>query len=367
MFYLLKMNIIWKPTEACNLSCKYCYVGDTPTDFTSIEDMLLGIRKFANFFSKRKLEITLHGGEPCLSGTEYLKKIVNLVQELKNNKNNISLSLQSNGTLFTTELLDFLLDNEINIGLSLDGPPEINGLTRVFNNGEDSYKKTIDTIKRIKDREKNVGVICVVSKANIDNLTKVYDHFKEIGLTGVNFNPLLPSGRAKINSHLAITEDEWNNTMSILYDYTQDDEYKIRVDPFAKIRKAVLTGKTTGCQFMYSCQESFISVKPNGDVYPCGRFDHDKTMCYGNIFQDSIGDIMRHPLRIKLLERGKNLETQCKTCEYDNICYGGCLHTAYESTGDPMKKSLFCQKPLFEAVYKSLEQKIYKELQNIRH
>lgn len=362
-----KLNIIWKPTEGCNLACKYCYVGEAPKEITPVEKMQDGILKWAQYIGKEgMLDITMHGGEPMVCGSGYYQKLMPYIESLRSEGYRIDVGMQSNGTLFTDESLNYLLEHKVHLGLSLDGTEATNGRTRVYANGRNSYEKIISTIQKLKAKKGQVGVICVVSKANIDELAGMYEHLKGIGITSISFNPLFPSGTAEHNSCLHISGDEWNEKMAGFFNYWWNDENKLKgVRPFDGIIKAVLTGSDTICSSKETCQGSFISVRPNGDVHPCGRFREEETR-YGNIFADAIDTIMQHPLRQELLCRAEKMDEGCKACNYRQICNGGCMHNAYKMSGNLMAKDPFCQKPLFEHIYQTLETKLSKELELLR-
>lgn len=231
---------------------------------------------------------------------------------------------------------------------------------------EIDYGKITGTIEKLKAKKWQPGIICVVNKTNIDMLVEIYEHLKKMDITTISFNPLFSAGRAEHNCYLHISGDEWNEKMAGFFNYWWNDKNKLKgVKPFDGIIKAVLTGSDTICSSKETCQGSFISVRPNGDVHPCGRF-HEAETRYGNIFADSIEAIMQHPLRQKLLCRAEQMDEGCKACNYRQICNGGCMHNAYKMTGNLMGKDPFCQKPLFEHIYQTLENKLSKELELLR-
>ncbi len=63
-----------------------------------------------------------------------------------------------------------------------------------------------------KERGIGGGAVLVLNKTNISYLEEIYDFFHE---EEINFkiNPLIETGRALENSHLAITPEEYSKAM----------------------------------------------------------------------------------------------------------------------------------------------------------
>jgi sulfatase maturation enzyme AslB (radical SAM superfamily) len=63
-----------------------------------------------------------------------------------------------------------------------------------------------------------------------------------------------------------------------------------------------LTGTSRTCSFGKSCTSRFISIDPEGDVYPCGRFSGVKDICLGNINEESLIKILgkKEPVAMKV-------------------------------------------------------------------
>ena len=60
------ITVIMKPTNQCNLRCKYCYHADNGYDKEKMTDQVLekAIAVTAPFF--KKVEYNWHGGEPLI-------------------------------------------------------------------------------------------------------------------------------------------------------------------------------------------------------------------------------------------------------------------------------------------------------------
>ncbi|MEL7658260.1 MAG: radical SAM protein, partial [Bacillota bacterium] len=82
----------------------------------------------------------------------------------------VSFNITTNGTLLTSEMVQFFQDHEVNLMISLDGPKEINDKNRVFANGRgtfDAVMKQIEMIKQVApDYAKRLAISMVMDPEN---------------------------------------------------------------------------------------------------------------------------------------------------------------------------------------------------------
>jgi radical SAM protein with 4Fe4S-binding SPASM domain len=100
--------------------------------------------------------------------------------------------------------------------------------------------------------------------------------------------------------------------------------------------ESIISGKKSSCNYL-------ISVGPNGDLYLCGRVHGIKELCYGNINEKSIDEIMKSEEVSGMMERRAREFVECHPCEWKPNCYGGCFHHAYINYGTIYKLDPYCQ------------------------
>lgn len=103
----------------CNYSCSYCSQAHQVADqsVTNLADA----RKFLanlNWLTAAPERIEFWGGEPLL----YWKKIVVLVEALKQRFPRAEMLIITNGSLMTQDKIDFIEKHDINVAVSHDGP-----------------------------------------------------------------------------------------------------------------------------------------------------------------------------------------------------------------------------------------------------
>lgn len=103
-------------TNACNLACRYCFVEQHP-GYMSIEvakdavHFLIGNAKKQNVTPS----ITFFGGEPMLCWDRVIKPLIQHIREELAIP--FSLSMTTNGTLLTEDIIEHLHKNDVQGGV----------------------------------------------------------------------------------------------------------------------------------------------------------------------------------------------------------------------------------------------------------
>jgi uncharacterized protein len=146
--------------------------------------------------------ITFYGGEPLLR-FDLLKQVVQYVKaRLKDKKTWFSFT--SNGTLLgRKEIMEFLVENNVSLSVSLDGPKSIHDRYRRFGNNRGTFDRVMTNLERLKEYNpeyftRKVAFSVVLSPPY--DFAGIIDFFyKEALFEGVNgirnrprFNPVDP-------------------------------------------------------------------------------------------------------------------------------------------------------------------------------
>lgn len=154
-------------TNNCNLRCDYCpYSGSYKNLRThSYEKMNVNIAKSSiDYFmdksiNRDELRISFYGGEPLLN-FRLIKYCVNYVKN-KSSKD-CHFYITTNGTLLKSNTLNFFIENNFHINVSIDGPSNIHNRYRKDKNGKGTFLSIIENLKELKKAKptyykKNVG------------------------------------------------------------------------------------------------------------------------------------------------------------------------------------------------------------------
>ena len=165
-------EMILEVTQTCNMRCKYCIYSEMYelSRNSSSKKMKWDIAKAAidlyfnylkegeSYNPKRRATIGFYGGEPLLN-FPLIKKCVEYTKAY--NHFNSFFTITTNGTVFTDKIIDFLIENNINIIVSIDGSKEEHDRKRVLADGCGSFDIVMKNVKKIMDRNYQVLAIMV--------------------------------------------------------------------------------------------------------------------------------------------------------------------------------------------------------------
>lgn len=149
-------------TERCNLDCAYCcFSGKFAGQRTHSQRTIkydVAKKAISDYLNQKSsntddlYRISFYGGEPLLEQ----KLLVDCVEFAKYYAGcfgkKVRFSITTNGTLLDDAAVDFLLENEFLILISLDGPRESHDRYRVFPNGKGSFETIDGNLKRFVER-----------------------------------------------------------------------------------------------------------------------------------------------------------------------------------------------------------------------
>ena len=162
------------PNNKCNFHCSYCYSANGRTN-EEIDPKILsaGLRYFLHpdrARGKRLSVSVLGGGEPLLSWSvlrpalEEAKRMTDL-REVK-----CPISLVTNGSICTDEIMDFLVQNEISLSVSFDILEDVQNAQR------GAWKQVSENINRFADAGIDVALNTVISNENVARMTQMVNH-----------------------------------------------------------------------------------------------------------------------------------------------------------------------------------------------
>ncbi|AKG91738.1 Radical SAM superfamily [Geoglobus ahangari] len=172
-------------TEDCNLRCVYCYArGGERKRYMSYSTAKRAIER--HYHPGMKVQLT--GGEPLLN-----YKVVRRVA----GRYDVKFSIQTNGTLLDHEKAEELHDLGVRIGISIDGPPEVNDVLRPYPSGRGSTRDVLRAMMVLKSLGIPYGITCVVTRVNQSRLRDLVDIACAFGARSISFDLLKRVGRGR--------------------------------------------------------------------------------------------------------------------------------------------------------------------------
>ena len=320
----------------CNLRCKYCFAstGDfgTGRKLMSFETGKAAIDFLIERSSGRdNLEVDFFGGEPMLN-FETVKRIVSYARgREKETGKNFKFTMTTNGMILTDEMIDYLNSEMHNIVLSIDGRREVNDRMRIRVDGSGCYDKILPAFQKLvkKRGEKEYYVRGTYTKYNLD-FSKDVMHLYECGFDEISVEPVMESPEVEY----AITEEDLEH----IY-----EEYDRLVDCIEELRKSgkhihffhfmidleqgpCVVKRLRGC----GSGNEYVSVTPDGDIYPCHQFVGHEEYKMGNLEEGTFNE------EIKKEFAGTHVYSKpaCRDCWAKFYCSGGCNANNYIYNGD---------------------------------
>lgn len=333
--------VIIKLTTGCDLSCNYCGIAGPKADNHLIETMTLD--KIVNLYSilSKSYDITnidflWHGGEPLLTSLKSLKDIIES-QNIFHNKI-ITNSIQTNGTLITSEVAKFIKKYKIRMGVSLDGPKELQNAQRPMKRrNSDSFSLTMSGIEILKKHNIPFGTLAVVTKQTLKfGAQNLFDFFIKNGITTFDFLPQEPIlFKNKLLTEYLYSDKEYTKFLTDLFDiwYTYDDP-NISILYYEGIIKTLLNKNSEICQIGKDiCANTVFTFYPDNTLMICDKFTRSNTD-NSNMKIDinsvkSIDEVFLSQDYNKTLSYQTKSNDHCSNCDWFSYCRGGCVYDRY--------------------------------------
>lgn len=341
----LAFNVMVKPVGAlCNLDCTYCYYLDKSRLYNArpavmSEDMMKRLVS-EGIDSVETGEITFewHGGEPLLAGIEFFRKVVEHQNKCSTGKR-IYNTIQTNGTLITSEWADFFRENNFLVGISIDGPKDIHDRFRKDRGGAPAFDRVMSGLSCLQQAGVEFNTMTAVSCVSEGRGGEVYQFLKSIGSRYMQFMPVLehlkyadsvrpvitspsdPEGRL---APWSVSAEGFGRFMCDIFDdWIREDVGECFVNLF-DATLAGWCGVNPGlCVYNDVCGANLV-VEHNGDVYPCDHFVYEDHRL-GNIGTDSLASLAASWSQSVFGSSKRNgLPRQCLECEYLRLCNGEC-------------------------------------------
>lgn len=335
--------VIVRCADTCNYACTYCYSKSEVVHGLMRPDIARQIMELVATYcgTRRRIHFIWHGGEPLLCGLDFFKIVAETRRKLASYQ--IENFVQTNGYLLDQLFINFFISEGIAISTSVDGPREVHNINRLDKKGYGTFYNTMNAINLLKNNGINVSCVTVLHRHSIPMMRKIYEFFRDNKIS-FRINPIVEiKDGANLYNELAITPQEYGNSMCELFDWWYDDDPEIRIEPFHTIIGNFIGDQVWGCDYHGQCLRSIISINPNGDIFPCGRFTTKEEFKLGSITEcSSLDQVFSGDLYRSLCKRDASTIDVCRDCSFGHICNGGCMVTAYMARGEIFDKDYYC-------------------------
>lgn len=351
------ITLILKLTESCNYQCCFCrYANHTEEhsvmDVVTVQEYIEKALKYNIEQKHLGLKIVFHGGEPLLWGIERFQQIMDFERKCERKfRIKFRNCIQTNGYLLNDEWVLFLKNNKFQVGISLDGPLELNKHYGRLGN-EVSMDIVLNNIKKLKSKNVSFGILSVITPEHLGKEELFYNFWIDNKIENIGlcycYNP---------NDGISIDAYLLSDFLIKLFDFYFWGEKRLNIREFNNAIAKVLNKKSNSCT--NACREKcgyFFSVTSNGDVCFCDEYDREKKNIIGNLNVDSIMQIVEGD-RFQVIKRECKdiILTKCDSCSVYSICGAGCRRHDINN-----KQNYFCKTytRLYEHIRKNVNMAI---------
>ena len=342
-----QLTFLVKPASSlCGLRCRYCFYEDVAQcrETKSMGIMERGtaenlLRAAAEAVQPGDvIQITFQGGEPTLAGLDFFRDFVALERKLIPEGVTVNHSIQTNGMAVTEEWAEFFKENQVLVGLSLDGTREFHDSLRVDHRDRGTWDRAVAALELLDRAGVETNLLCVVTGQMGRSPQKVYQSLGKLGNHPMQFIPCLdPLEAARGSMPYSLSPQRYGRFLCGLFDCWYRDwqggrYVSIRLfDDYLRILAGMAPST---CAASGACG-SYLVVEGDGSLYPCDFFVLDEWYL-GNINRMGVEEAMNCPQSLRFLERGRKRPEGCNVCPYAAICRGGCPRdwTAFGPQGE---------------------------------
>lgn len=328
--YLALRNIAEMHLEVsngCNLECIYCFAHQKKLSTNSLMPLKIACKYIDIIFENtcsEDIDIVFHGGEPLLQSTIWFHNVIEYAIRLSKIYNKkLRFMMQSNCTLLDDEKLDLIKEYHIIVGSSLDGPLQINNLSR--KQGD----LVIKNIQKLKTAECFGGVICVINRHNYNKMKEVMEFFEDEGISATSAIVGYSVGRGE--SLQPLSSDMIFLAYKGIFDYLEETggNRTVEGNMAARLSRYVSPPRLQDFKEILICSHPFcgggittIMCTTEGDLYPCGC-----SICNPQTLLENLNSFSSERfiyLVKKFHEKENKYFEECTNCDAARICRFGC-------------------------------------------
>jgi nif11-class peptide radical SAM maturase 3 len=322
---------VWEITLKCNLACQHCgsRAGHTRTNELSTAEALNLVQQMAEVGIT---EVTIIGGEAFLR-PDWLE----IAQAIT--KAGMICGMTTGGYGITLETAHRMKAAGIQVvSVSVDGLEATHDRIR---GKQGSWKWAFQTMSNLKEAGIPFGCNTQINRLSAPEFPQIYEHLRDAGIFAWQIQLTVPMGNAADNSEILLQPYELLDVYPMIARVAKRAKQEgVQVQPGNNIGyygpyERLLRGGDAW-SFWQGCSAglSALGIEADGAIKGCPSLP---TTAYtgGNIRDHSLRTIIEETEELRFnLGAGTPKGTEhlwgfCKTCEFAELCRGGCSWTAH--------------------------------------
>jgi uncharacterized protein len=355
--------------SACDLDCTYCYyrhkqalLSQPPEQRMTDDTLERFIVEYIAAQDTDEIVFTWHGGEPTLLGLAFFRRVVEFQIRHTPAGRRLANDIQTNGILLDAAWCRFFSEHGWLVGLSIDGPSDLNDAYRVTKRGDPTQQRVLAAARLLDEHDVTFSTLTTVNRRNASHPIEVYRflrdelrtryvqllpcveprQFESVAPGHLPVGELVPADdpRARpghprsVVTDFSVDPDEWGGFLCQVFDeWRKHDQGRVKVNLFESIFAQLQGRPALLCSNSPICGKNIV-LESDGRIYACDHFVYPEYQigCLGQ------GPLAETFFSLRQLEFGLNkhnsLPADCRACRYLRLCWGECPRTRLLRTGD---------------------------------
>jgi uncharacterized protein len=339
--------LLVKLAQRCNINCTYCYwfrdadVYKKPSLLTvEAEDAFCQrLEQHIDEFGLDRFRMVFHGGEPLLFPKH---RFISLLEKLIDIEERtgcfISRGICTNGILIDPEWVDILIDYDVYVTVSVDGPEEIHDKNRVDMKGRGTHADVLRGIEHLRAGGIEPGLITVCNPAT--NPEEIISFV--VDKLGIKHFDILPPDATHADNPPQIA-DYYIKLFDVWYDrYAAQG---VRISTLDSMIRGLVGNFSTADTIGLGPIET-VTLMSDGSLEPLDvlRIVGDgSTKTDLSVLKDAIQAVEGDPRWREAFEASINPCAICRECEFLDACGGGHLATRWSAERRFDNPSVYCE------------------------
>jgi uncharacterized protein len=333
---LADLSLIVKATRQCTLRCAYCQ--DWRGNRKEVMSFPVMARMIARALAEHEhVRFIWHGGEPTLLPISFYEKALLVQARLRRPGQKVGNTFQTNATKLTPAWARFFRANDIQVGISIDGPAHLHNSHRSYRSGKGSYDHVIQGLNLLKEHKVQFSGLVVVDERTLKfGAQRLLDFLVGEGIRSFGLLPAKPRNepaakRGTTTSHY-IEPARINAFLMNLYDaWLSRGDQNVKIRELEALKAQIKGVSARSCTLSGECWGHYYAIEADGSVAGCDVFSGDPRYTLGNIMNTSFVKIANSAGLLQLKKEHRDAMEAMSGCREFPICKGWCPHERYVS------------------------------------
>ncbi|MBN2094945.1 MAG: His-Xaa-Ser system radical SAM maturase HxsB [Candidatus Aenigmarchaeota archaeon] len=339
---------ILTPTLRCNQKCVYCYANSRPLKDKQWDMDRKTAKSIVDFIFQcpsGRITIEFQGGEPLLN-FPILQYVVEYAKKLSGRNNKaVNFRVVTNLTLMNEKILDWLVENNVELNTSLDGPQYVHDKNRFYENMGGCYADVVEQLACIKKRGVQIGLMPTITRGSLPYWKEIIDEYVRQGQPGFWARRMGIGGFAverwkEIGYSVEEYLDFWKKCVEYIF------ELNLKGTRFSEgyvgiiLKNVIFSKRYNSFVCMASpcgCAWSQVSYDYQGNIFACDEARSFEIFRLGNVKDTTYPELYSSWDILNIVDLTSGNSFDCANCAYHPFC-GPCIVDEYGEHGSIVKK-----------------------------